>query len=148
MTFGTLAAQILSDACLGVTNRFAELYSVRRLKPLASLRSLLGENIDFPLHLLSDRVRPPDVRDVSEIAPGDGKIVRVHGQRLAVYRDEAGALHALSPICTHMGCHVAFNPAEKTWDCPCHGSRFDVRGAVLDGPATHPLTRKDSEISA
>lgn len=146
MTFGTVAAQVLRDLCLGRGNRFADLYSTRRLKPLASLPSLLGENVDYPLHLLSDRVRPPDARRLEDIAPGEGKIVRVGGARLAVYRDETGALHALSPICTHMGCHVAFNAAERSWDCPCHGSRFDTRGAVLDGPATRPLANRSSAL--
>jgi glycine/D-amino acid oxidase-like deaminating enzyme/nitrite reductase/ring-hydroxylating ferredoxin subunit len=142
MTFGTVAAMILSDACLGIENPYAEFYSATRFKPLASLKSFLSENVSFPLHLLSDRLRPPDVRSLGEIAHDDGKIVRVGSQRLAVYRDADGSFHAVSPICTHMGCVVAFNSIEKSWDCPCHGSRFGVDGSVLDGPATEPLARR------
>lgn len=145
LTFGTVAAQILRDACLDRPNPYAELYAVKRLKLAASLRSLLGENVDFPLHLLSDRFRPSDAHDLEAVGPGEGKIVRVHGERLAVYRDERGQIHALSPVCTHLGCHVHFNPSERTWDCPCHGSRFDVEGKVLDGPATRELARKSVE---
>ena len=84
-----------------------------------------------------------DVKDIEAIRPGEGKTVRVGGQRLAVYRDPGGVLHAVSSICTHLGCVVKFNDGEKSWDCPCHGSRFDVDGAVLDGPATRPLRKTD-----
>jgi glycine/D-amino acid oxidase-like deaminating enzyme/nitrite reductase/ring-hydroxylating ferredoxin subunit len=139
MTFGTLSAMLLSDACLGRNNEYAELYSAARIKPLASLASFVGENVDFPLHLLSDALRPPEARSLREIAVGEGKTVRVGGRRLAVYRDDHQLLHAVSPVCTHLGCHVKFNHAEKTWDCPCHGSRFGLDGAVLDGPAAQNL---------
>lgn len=142
MTFGTIAAKILADACLERPNPYAELYEATRMKPLASLTTFIGENIDFPLHLLSDAVRPADARSVDELEPGDGKIVRVGGERLAVYRDPKGRLHAVSPVCTHLGCQVRFNSAERTWDCPCHGSRFDTEGGVIDGPAVRPLTNK------
>jgi glycine/D-amino acid oxidase-like deaminating enzyme/nitrite reductase/ring-hydroxylating ferredoxin subunit len=141
-TFGTLAAQILADACFDKPNRFAELYAATRIKPLASLASFLGENVDFPMHLLSDRVHPPDVKSMDEIGPGEGKTVRVNGERLAVYRDVTGTLSACSAVCTHLGCHVKFNQAEKTWDCPCHGSRFSSKGEVLDGPAVRGLPRR------
>jgi nitrite reductase/ring-hydroxylating ferredoxin subunit len=143
MTFGTLAAMILSDACLDRENSYAALYSATRVKPLASLGSFLGENVDFPLHLLSDRLRPPDVRSLDEIPKGEGKIVLVRGERLAVFRAVDGSLSAVSPVCTHLGCHVTFNSAEKSWDCPCHGSRFGVDGNVLDGPAVKPLSRRE-----
>jgi len=81
-------------------------------------------------------------RSLNELAPGHGGIVLVHGDRLAVYRDEEGAFHALSPKCTHMGCTVDWNDADKTWDCPCHGSRYDVEGAVIEGPAAKPLAKE------
>jgi nitrite reductase/ring-hydroxylating ferredoxin subunit len=139
MTFGTLSAMILRDACLGRHNEYADLYSSARIKPLASLASFIGENVDFPLHLLSDALRPPEVTALGDIAPGEGKTVRLKGQRLAVYRDEHQLLHAVSPVCTHLGCHVKFNHSEKTWDCPCHGSRFATDGSVIDGPAAQKL---------
>jgi glycine/D-amino acid oxidase-like deaminating enzyme/nitrite reductase/ring-hydroxylating ferredoxin subunit len=143
MLFGTVAAMILTDLCRGTPNRYAELYQATRVKPLASLVSYLEENVDFPLHLLSDTVRPPDVSSVDVIERGDGKIVRVRGERLAVYRDEQGGLHAVSPVCTHLGCHVTFNVSERSWDCPCHGSRFDVDGNVINAPAVHNLHRRN-----
>jgi Rieske Fe-S protein len=70
-------------------------------------------------------------------------VLRVNGEATAVYRDEQGVLHAVGARCSHLGCHVGFNDAELTWECPCHGSRFDIFGAVLQGPALKPLARKD-----
>lgn len=142
MTFGTLGAMILTDACLGRANPYADLYAATRIKVRGAVATFLGENIDFPMHLLSDRIRPPDARSLGDIAPREGKILRVNGERLAVYRDDAGRLHAVSPVCTHLGCHVKFNPAERTWDCPCHGSRFTPDGDILDGPALRPLKQR------
>ena len=142
MTLGTVAAMILSDACLDRPNPYADLYSATRVKPFAGLGTFISTNIAFPLHLMSDRLRPPDVRSLEEIERDEGCIVRVGGERLAVYRDVAGAYHAVSAICTHLGCQVGFNPAEKSWDCPCHGSRFALDGTVLDGPAITPLAQR------
>jgi Rieske Fe-S protein len=143
MTFGTLAGMILCDACLDRQNPFAELYDATRFKPLASATSYISENIDFPMHLIGDALRPPDVQSLDEIRRGEGAIARVRGQRLAVFRDDNGDLHAVSPICTHLGCHVSFNKAERTWDCPCHGSRFATDGAVINGPAVKALRRRN-----
>jgi glycine/D-amino acid oxidase-like deaminating enzyme/nitrite reductase/ring-hydroxylating ferredoxin subunit len=141
MTFGTLAAMLLRDACLDRDNPYAALYSTSRVKTLASLVSLIGEHVEFPLHLLSDSLKPPEARSLSEIAPGQAKTVRVAAQRLGVYRDGDFAFHAVSPVCTHLeACHVKFNPAERSWDCPCCGSRFGIDGRVLDGPAVRNLT--------
>ncbi len=144
-TFGTIAALVVRDLVLGRKNAWSDLYAATRMKPVASISSYVRENIDFPLHLLSDRVSPPEAKSVDEIGVGEGKTVRVGGERLAVHRDESGRLHALSSVCTHLGCIVAWNAAEKTWDCPCHGSRFDVDGGVLDGPAARPLARRALE---
>ncbi|HEX7669580.1 MAG TPA: FAD-dependent oxidoreductase [Polyangiaceae bacterium] len=142
MTFGTLAAIILTDACVGKKSRFADLYEATRVKPVASLPAYLLENVDFPLHLITDPLRPVDALSVEDIQPGKGAITRVKGERLAVYRDSSGGLTAVSPICTHLGCHVKFNETEKSWDCPCHGSRFRVDGTVIDGPAVLALRRR------
>lgn len=144
-TFGTIAAMIFSDVVTGRANPWSDLYAATRVKPVASAVTYATENIDFPMHLVSDRVTPPEARSVEDIRPGQGKTVRVAGERLAVYRDPQGCLHAVSSVCTHLGCLVKFNDAERTWDCPCHGSRFSVDGAVLDGPATRPLARRSLE---
>ncbi len=140
MTFGTLAAKMTTDAILGIENPWTGLYSASRIKPIASAPTFVKENLEAPIHLIEDWVLgSTEAASVDAVTPGDGKIVRVHGKRLAVYRDPRGHLHAVSPVCTHLGCHVHFNQAERSWDCACHGSRFDVDGAVLHGPATRDL---------
>jgi Rieske Fe-S protein len=79
------------------------------------------------------------VESVDSLKPGSAGIASVAGRTAAVYRDPSGTLHAVSPTCTHLGCGVRWNDAENTWDCPCHGSRFDIDGSILNGPATEPL---------
>ena len=86
---------------------------------------------------IANRLKGPSKAE--DLAYGEGAVVSVDGTRAAAYRDGDGVLHAVSPTCTHMGCEVRFNPAERSWDCPCHGSRFAVDGAVLEGPAVKPL---------
>jgi Rieske Fe-S protein len=136
---------ILSDAVLGVANPWAKLYRATRIKPLAQAREYLSENVDFPATLARDRLAASEVAGTQEIPRGEGRLMRAHGKMLAVYRDPAGALHARSAVCTHLGCHVHWNNAETTWDCPCHGSRFGVDGSVINGPATKELAEAHVE---
>ena len=84
----------------------------------------------------------PGRKDINQLAHGSGAIVSSEGQKVAGYRDEDGELHAVSTRCTHLGCQVAWNAAERTWDCPCHGSRFSVDGEIVSGPATKPLPQR------
>lgn len=139
MTFGTAAAMMLADEVLGRQNAWSELFAATRVKPLAAAKDYVTENVDFPLHLVGDRVRPAEAKSLKEVGRGEGKIANVDGTRLAVYRDDAGVVHALSPVCPHLGCHVHFNSAERSWDCPCHGSRFKPTGEVINGPSTRGL---------
>jgi Rieske Fe-S protein len=101
----------------------------------------VAENVAFPLHLVKDRLTNTnaDVESLDDLKPGDGGIFASDEGKLAVYRDDRGGLHALSPVCTHLACDVAWNAAEKTWDCPCHGSRFSAEGKVINGPAVSDL---------
>lgn len=145
LTFGTIAAQLLADACVGKTSALARHFEATRITPMASFKEFVTENVDYPVHLVRDAVAPAEARTLGEVGPGEGKLVRVHGKRLAVFRDEEGDVHALNPVCTHLGCLVHFNNAEKTWDCPCHGSRFDTEGQVLAGPAPRQLSKVDLE---
>jgi glycine/D-amino acid oxidase-like deaminating enzyme/nitrite reductase/ring-hydroxylating ferredoxin subunit len=144
-TYGPIAAMIVADVILGRPNAWAELYAATRVKPVSSALTYVEENVDFPMHFVSDRLVPPDAKQLGEIGPGEGKTIRVGGERLAVYRDPSGNVHACSAVCTHLGCLVKFNTAERTWDCPCHGSRFSIDGTVLDGPATRALARRSLE---
>jgi glycine/D-amino acid oxidase-like deaminating enzyme/nitrite reductase/ring-hydroxylating ferredoxin subunit len=145
MTNGTAAAMILADLILGKTNAWADLFDARRLKPLASAPKFLRENGAVARHFVGDRLDRGDTATVHEIAAGEGRLLRLGGRKTAVYRDDEGRLHALSPLCTHMGCNVSWNTAERSWDCPCHGSRFSGRGAVIEGPATRDLAKRDVE---
>jgi Rieske Fe-S protein len=128
---------------LGRHNRYAELYRANRFKPLASAAAVLSENAETAAHLVAGHVKPVSDRPAGELALGEGRVLKADGKKLAVYRDAEGALHALSAVCTHQGCQVAFNPVEHSWDCPCHGSRFDIHGRVLDGPAKKPLQKHE-----
>ena len=142
MTNGTAAGMILADLIVGRANPWASLFDAKRVKPLASARTFVKENASVAKHFVGDRLNRADVL-LDELGPGEGGLVKVDGRKTAAYRDEAGRLHALSPVCTHLGCHVAWNRAERSWDCPCHGSRFSGEGRVIQGPATRDLTRRD-----
>jgi nitrite reductase/ring-hydroxylating ferredoxin subunit len=113
MTAGTLAGMLLTDAITGRPNAWAPMFASTRIRPVAEARRFTTEN------------------------------GRVGLRMVAGYRDESGALHAVSARCTHLGCQVAWNDAEHTWDCPCHGSRFRPDGAIIEGPATRPLDPRD-----
>lgn len=141
MTFGTLAAMLLSDLVLERGSPYSDLYEPTRIKPMASAATYVEENVDFPTHLIGDRVAAWSA-SLEDIKPNDGKVVTVKGEPIAVYRDAKGVTHGLSPVCTHLGCHVKFNRAEQSWDCPCHGSRFDLEGRVVNGPALIALGPK------
>jgi glycine/D-amino acid oxidase-like deaminating enzyme/nitrite reductase/ring-hydroxylating ferredoxin subunit len=138
-TFGTLAARIITDQLLGRPNLYSELYRADRIKPLAAAAAIVSENAETAVHLAAGHLKPVEELQLSELPVGIGRIIKHDGKKLAVYRDDGGRIHAVSAICTHQGCQVAFNPIECSWDCPCHGSRFDVDGQVLDGPAKKPL---------
>ena len=142
MTGGTAAAMILTDLVLGRENRFAELFDPNRFKPLAAATKFAKENAEAGVHFVGDRLRHPGTRSSDDLQPGEAGIVRMDGKKVAAYRDESGKLLAVSPTCTHLGCLVNWNTAEKSWDCPCHGSRFAPDGEVLQGPAVKPLERK------
>jgi Rieske Fe-S protein len=95
--------------------------------------------VNVGAHFFGDRLAAPDAHSLDELSPGEGGIVSVDGDRAAAYRDEDGTVYAVSHICTHLYCRLAWNAAERSWDCPCHGSRFDVRGKVIQGPAVNDL---------
>ncbi|HEV7563536.1 MAG TPA: FAD-dependent oxidoreductase [Solirubrobacterales bacterium] len=139
LAFGTAAASILAGSALGREHRWARSFDSTRLDPRRGAASLLKENADDGLRFLSGRLAGRH-RSAEDLAAGEGAVVASGLAQTAAYRDDDGALHLLSARCTHLGCIVKFNAAERTWDCPCHGSRFDpVDGSVLEGPAVRPL---------
>jgi glycine/D-amino acid oxidase-like deaminating enzyme/nitrite reductase/ring-hydroxylating ferredoxin subunit len=139
MTNGTVAALMISDALQDKVSPWSSLYSLDRQHLAASAKSFLTENTKVAAEELKGALRSGAVKSLEEIEPGQATILSVNGSDHAVSRDSSGGLHAVSATCTHMGCTVAWNEAESTWDCPCHGSRFAVDGHVLHGPALHPL---------
>jgi glycine/D-amino acid oxidase-like deaminating enzyme/nitrite reductase/ring-hydroxylating ferredoxin subunit len=140
MTFGTLAGLMVSDLVLGRANPYAELYQATRVKPFASAAEYLSENVSFPAHLVTDRLASLETDVAAEsLSRGEGGIFAGKDGKVAVCRDQSGALHSVSAVCTHLGCHVAWNQAEQSWDCPCHGSRFSLDGSVINGPAVADL---------
>ncbi|SMC89006.1 FAD-dependent oxidoreductase [Pedobacter africanus] len=139
MMFGTLSAKIISDLVLGKENEYASLFSPSRLKPVAGFTEFVKENADVAWHFIADRFSSSNLKALSDLKPGEGKLVDYEGKKLAVYKDDAGKVTALNPTCTHAGCTVQFNAAEQSWDCPCHGGRFDISGKVLTGPPTIDL---------
>jgi len=132
---------ILSDAVLGLENPWAKLYDATRIKPIAALPDYVSENKDFPSYFILDRLSKADADSIAAVKPGEGMMVDIDGKKTAVSRDEAGEIHACSPVCPHLGCYVHWNSAEQTWDCPCHGSRFSPTGEVANGPAVDDLPK-------
>ncbi|HEV3478456.1 MAG TPA: FAD-dependent oxidoreductase [Gaiellaceae bacterium] len=143
MTNGTVAAMIIADTILGRRNPWADLYDAKRLVRRAGLASFLKENLAAGVHFFVDRLGRAERAAVEELGPGEGALIRVRGRKTAVYRAEDGTLHTMSPVCQHLYCIVDWNPAERSWDCPCHGSRYDATGGVIQGPTTNDLKRRE-----
>ena len=139
MTFGTLGGMMATDHVLGRKNPWSDLFDPGRRKLRHAAWDYLRENKDYPYYLIRDRFAGTEERSLRAVKRGEGKIIEYEGEQVAAYRDEAGASTLRSAICTHMGCLVDWNEAERTWDCPCHGSRFKPNGAVIAGPAEAPL---------
>jgi glycine/D-amino acid oxidase-like deaminating enzyme/nitrite reductase/ring-hydroxylating ferredoxin subunit len=143
MTFGTVAALALHELVTTGESALEPLYTPSRLKPLASAAPIVEENVRIGWRFVADRLRGRG-GDLDDLAHDEGRLLHVEGEQLAVYRDVRGDFHFLSPRCTHMGCIVAWNDAEKTWDCPCHGGRFHRTGKVFYGPPTADLEHEPS----
>jgi glycine/D-amino acid oxidase-like deaminating enzyme/nitrite reductase/ring-hydroxylating ferredoxin subunit len=139
MTFGTLSAIMISDAICGRANPWTELFDPKRLAIRRGLWDYVKENADYPYYMVRDRFAGAEGRSLRSVKRGEGRIIEHGGTTVAAYRSPSGTLTLRSATCTHMGCRVAWNEAEHTWDCPCHGSRFTPEGKVISGPAEAPL---------
>jgi glycine/D-amino acid oxidase-like deaminating enzyme/nitrite reductase/ring-hydroxylating ferredoxin subunit len=134
LVFGTLGGMLLADFALGRENPWSEVYRPSRIKPLAAGPHIARLNLEVAAAFVKDRITIRKIRDLAEVPLGEGEVVEIGGEKAAVYREASGAVHAVSPVCTHAMCIVHWNSAEKTWDCPCHGGRFSPEGQVLEGP--------------
>ncbi len=143
ITQGTLSAILFRDAVLQEANPWSDLYAATRLLGIGEVPHYLAENKDFAVCFVHDRLAPS--KELEELSPGEGSIAIVNGEKTAVFREQSGKFRAFNPTCPHMGCLVRFNQAEMSWDCPCHGSRFDLEGKVVNGPAHSGLTPVSTE---
>ncbi|MEQ1877716.1 MAG: FAD-dependent oxidoreductase [Bdellovibrionia bacterium] len=144
MTHGTIGAKIITDQVMGRSNMYENLYDPSR-KNLKAAKMFFTENANAGKHY-ADWIHPADAKSFDEILPGKGAVLREGLKVVAAFRDDEGALHKMSAVCPHLGCIVRWNDSENSWDCPCHGSRFDAHGAVLNGPALKGLESEDGEV--
>lgn len=144
MTHGTLGGMIISDLILGRKNPWQELYDPARLRvSVESIKEFVSENADVAKELAKDYLGPGEVKSPDDVKPGSGALYRDGTKKIALYRDEKGSLYRKSAVCPHLGCIVHWNNGEKSWDCPCHGSRYTAEGDVLSGPTMYPLKETD-----
>jgi len=142
MTHGTIAGILLLDLISGRTNPWETIYNPSRVS-LRTAGRFAQENINTALQY-GDYATAGDVDTPDDIAIDSGAVMRQGLSKIAIYRDTEGKIHQFSAICPHLGGIVRWNKIEKTWDCPCHGSRFDPFGEVLNGPANTPLTSEET----
>ena len=141
ITYSHIAAITLRDLIVTGTSEYEALFKPARIKPVAGFMEFVKENADVVAQFVGKRLGVEKIEGLVEIAAGDGRLVKYEGETIAVYKDESGKIYALNPVCTHAKCVVDWNSAEKTWDCPCHGARYNLQGEVLTGPARKGLEK-------
>ncbi|MFS0672612.1 FAD-dependent oxidoreductase [Ornithinibacillus sp. 179-J 7C1 HS] len=144
MTNGIVAARVITDIIQGNDNPFSELFSPSRFQADPSLRKFARINADVAKHLIKGKLEFTD-QTIKSLSKDDATVTRINGKRAGVYKDQEENFHCVDTTCTHMGCEVEWNSGERTWDCPCHGSRFSYTGEVMEGPAKRPLERIELE---
>lgn len=140
MTHGTVAALLFRDIILEKENPYENLYTPSRFESDPSVKRFLKENANVAKHLIQGKLENP-TKQVEDLQNDEGAVVKYNGKRRGAYKDENGKVTIVDTTCTHMGCEVEWNSGEKTWDCPCHGSRFAINGDVVEGPAEKPLKK-------
>lgn len=141
LVYGTFAGMLITDLITHTVNEFTDIYDPSRTNPLKSAKRFIKENTNLASQFVKDYPFKGDVKELEDIPPGEGKLVKQDGNDYAAYRNESGEITITSAICPHLGCVVHWNGAEKSWDCPCHGSRFDPDGEVLEGPSYEGLKK-------
>lgn len=143
MIFGTIASKIITELITSGTSKYKQLFDPSRIKPVAAFSNTVKENADVLVHFVKDKLLAEKINSLAELSENEAKVVRYEGSSYAIYKDDQGRAHILNSACTHAQCNVQWNNAEKTWDCPCHGSRFSINGKVLTAPAVQDLHRHD-----
>lgn len=145
MSNGTAAALLMKDIVLDKKNRFRSLYSPQRFYATPSIKNFLVQNANVVGHLIKGKLEISKI-DPNSLTNDEGAVVIIEGERKGAYRDPDGNLHIVHTTCTHIGCEVEWNSGERSWDCPCHGSRFTYTGEVIEGPAEKPLQKYDYKM--
>ena len=140
MTSGTLAGLLFKDLIMGQENPYRDIFTPSRFESFQTVKQFFQTNLDVAKHFIQGKMEKPS-KTIEDLKPEEGAIVDVDGEKRGAYRDANGKVYMVEPTCTHLGCEVEWNAAERTWDCPCHGSRFHYKGDVLEGPAEKPLKR-------
>jgi len=143
MTNSTVSAMIIKDMIIKGESPWEAVYSPSRFTPAASAKNFIIENANVAKELITGKLAP--VPEDIDIQKGEGKVVEIDGQKVGAYKDEKGKLHLVDSTCTHMGCELQWNSAEKSWDCPCHGSRFTYEGEIIESPALKSVKRELNE---
>lgn len=148
MTYGTLSAFVLRSILRNEENPLIKLFSPSRIKPVAGFKNFMEHNTDVLKEVFSKFFSSDADKGFADIAPTEGKVIDVDGRKIGVHKDAFGSIHAVHAACTHMGCTVAWNQTEQSWDCPCHGARYSTDGKVLNGPADRDLEYINTELLA
>lgn len=144
MTNGTLAAKMISDIILTGESEYQDLYSPSRFQADPAVRKFTSINADVAKHLIKGKLENTTYM-VGELKNDEATVTRINGKRTGVYKDNENKLHMVDTTCTHLGCEVEWNSGDRTWDCPCHGSRFSYTGHIIEGPAERPLNKVENE---
>jgi glycine/D-amino acid oxidase-like deaminating enzyme/nitrite reductase/ring-hydroxylating ferredoxin subunit len=145
MTYSHIAAITLKSIILREENPYIQLYNPNRVKPVAGFASFISHNADVVKEFVGKWFSHEKLNEFAELAEEEGKVVKYEGHTIALYKNKNGGLFAVNPVCRHMKCSVAFNSSEQTWDCPCHGARYDINGNVVTGPANSDLEKIELE---
>lgn len=143
MTYSHIAAKLFTDLIVTGKSIYEDLFNPNRLKPVAGFTEFVKEAADVAATFFGKWFASSSIKELSDIAAGEARVVKYEGDTLAIFKDEQGNVHAVNPACTHIKCEVSWNSSERSWDCPCHGSRFDIDGEMLTGPARKDLEKID-----
>jgi glycine/D-amino acid oxidase-like deaminating enzyme/nitrite reductase/ring-hydroxylating ferredoxin subunit len=145
ITYSHVAASVLKSILLNEKDPAIDLFNPNRIKPVAGFKNFITHNADVIKQFASKLLPHEKLEELADLAPDEGRVIVFEGKKIAIYKDEDGKFHALNPACTHLKCTVSWNLAERSWDCPCHGTRFNSEGEILTGPATQQLEKVSVE---
>ncbi len=143
MTYSHIAAKLISDMIVVGESVYSSVFDPKRIKPVAGFTHFVRENADVLKEFIAKRISADKIKTLGEVKNGEAKVIKYEGESIALYRSDLGILHAINPVCTHAKCIVQWNNAENSWDCPCHGARYNADGEILTGPATMKLEKKE-----